>query len=82
MSPEQKNLTGAHRVFQTRFWHMDFSLFESLRSLLPKIFDDCIKYQIDIEHSYYKHLHNFKYIELNPIGLQGAIAPSGEIIKE
>ena len=41
-----------------------------------------VKYNIDVEHSYYKNLNKYKWITINPIGIEGVIAPTGAIINE
>lgn len=73
---------GIDRLFKLRLWHMDYSLLDLFQNTLSKIFDDCLEHNIDIEHSYYKHLHKYKCIELDYVGVCGNIAPNGEYIDE
>jgi hypothetical protein len=49
---------------------------------LYNVLDDMSKYGIDVEHSYYKNLNKYNCTTIDPIGLEGAIAPTGEIINE
>lgn len=82
MSEQQQNMAGAKKLFRLRLWHMDYNLLETFQNTLPLILNDCKRYHIDVEHAYYKHLHNYKVIELPRIGVTGHIAPSGEYIDE
>lgn len=82
LSKGTQEYTGANKLFRLRLWHMDYNLLDSFEKELPAIFDDCSEYNIDVEHSYWKHLHKYKTIELEKIGVKGIIAPSGEVIDE
>lgn len=82
MSKEKQEEAGVDRIFELRLWHMDSSLFDTFQLKLPIIFNDCVRYGIDVEHSYYKNLHMHKWVETKPIGLEGVIAPTGAIINE
>ena len=75
-------LHGFDKFFDLRLWHMDYKLLNDFEFELNKILDDCIKYKIEVEHSYYKNLHTYKIIELDKIGVCGNIAPSGRYIDE
>jgi hypothetical protein len=79
---EKQNLAGVDKLFRLRLWHMDYNLLKTFEETLPIIFDDCNNYGIDVEHSYYKHLHKHKIVEVSKIGVTGYIAPSGEFIDE
>ena len=79
---EQQKASGANKLLRLRLWHMDYKLLDTFEKSLPKIFGDCSNYHIDVEHSYWKHLHNYKVVELDKIGVEGIIAPSGEYINE
>jgi hypothetical protein len=57
-------------------------LLDTFQTELYNIIDDMSKYGIDVEHSYYKNLNKYNWTTIDPIGLQGAIAPTGEIINE
>lgn len=71
------------KLYRLRLWHMDYNLLEKFEQLLPEIFNDCSNLGVDIEHSYYRNLHDkFKIVELSKIGVSGVIAPSGEVIDE
>jgi hypothetical protein len=74
--------SGASKLYRLRLWHMDYNLLDTFEQSLPAIFDDCSTYSIDVEHSYWKHLHSYKVVELDKIGVTGIIAPSGEYINE
>jgi hypothetical protein len=82
MPKEHQETAGVDKIFELRLWHMDYSLLELFQSRLPKIFHDMMKYNIDVEHSYYKNLHMEKWTTINPIGLEGIIAPTGVVINE
>lgn len=82
MSKGTQDITGASKLFRLRLWHMDFNLLDTFANELRPIFEDCSTYNIDVEHSYWKHLHKYKVVELEKIGVKGIIAPSGEYIDE
>lgn len=82
MDDHIKKTIEVHKLYRLRLWHMDYSLLDIFQSELPQIFDDCGKFNIDVEHSYYKNLHKYKVVEVPKIGVQGHIAPSGEYIDE
>jgi hypothetical protein len=82
MPKDKQELAGVNRLFKLRLWHMDFNLLNTFNEELKNILHDCYVYNIDVEHSYYKHLHKYKTIELDKIGVYGNIAPSGEYIDE
>ena len=82
MTKTHQDLAGVDRIFELRLWHMDYNLLDTFISEMYNILDDMVKYNIDVEHSYYKNLSKYKWTTINPIGLQGVIAPTGEIINE
>jgi hypothetical protein len=82
MTKDKQERAGVDTIFELRLWHMDASLFDTFQSKLPIIFNDCLEHDIDVEHSYYKHLNKFKWAQVQPIGLEGVIAPTGAIINE
>lgn len=82
MHKKKQQNAGVDRIFELRLWHMDSSLFELFKSKLPTIYNNCVQYDIDVEHSYYKNLNMHKWVEVKPIGLEGVIAPTGAIINE
>lgn len=82
MPKREQQLSKAYKLFRLRLWHMDYSLLDTFIEELPNIFDDCSTYNIDVEHSYWKHLHKYKVVEVDKIGVTGTIAPSGEYINE
>ena len=73
---------GADRYYQTRLWHADYAMLDSLIETLNTIAKDCDTYSIDLEHSFYKSFHLQNVLELNKIGVNGNIAPSGMYIDE
>lgn len=79
--PTQDSI-GVQKLLRTRLWHMDFKLLDTYLELLPKIYNDCARYGIDIEHSHYKNLSQELLMELGVIGVEGNIAPTGEFIRE
>jgi hypothetical protein len=82
MSKEQQKISGANKLYRLRFWHMDYSCLNTFCLMMPTISEDCMKYGIDVEHSYYKHLHMRHVVEVDKIGVSGNIAPTGEYINE
>ena len=82
MSKEQQERVGINHMIALRLWHMDASLFDAFQSKLPIIFNDCIQNNIDIEHAYYRALSKYKWAICEPIGVEGVIAPTGEIVNE
>jgi len=82
MSEDQKCTSGVDRLYKLRSWHMDYSLLKTFREALPNILNNCMMYGIDVEHSYYKHLHLNKIVEVEKIGVCGNIAPNGAYIDE
>jgi hypothetical protein len=82
MPKSHQEAAGVDRIFELRLWHMDYNLLDTFQVELYNIIDDMSKYGIDVEHSYYKNLNKYNWKTINPIGLEGAIAPTGEIINE
>ena len=82
MDKAKQEEAGVDRIFELRLWHMDTSLFPTFHRELYNIFEDMKKYNIDVEHAYYKNLNKYKWTSVQPIGLQGALAPTGVIINE
>lgn len=82
MPPQSQKLAEIDKLLRVRLWHMDYNLLDTFINELPIILNDCVKYNIDVEHSYYKHLKKYKLVELKKIGVCGNIAPSGEYIDE
>lgn len=82
MTKEHQEYAGVNKIFELRLWHMDYNLLDTFNKEIYNVLDDMIKYQIDVEHSYYKNLNKYKWTTVEPIGLEGAIAPTGEIINE
>jgi len=81
--PKNKQIeSGVEKLYRLRFWHMDASCLETFHNKMKDIFNDCAKYNIDVEHSYYKNLHKEKVFEVDKIGVCGNIAPTGEYIDE
>jgi hypothetical protein len=79
MSPQEQERTGMRKFFETRIFHMDSSLLLSYQKEIGNMVNTCLSYNVNMEHSIY-HCLNGKYniIELDKIGLNGYIAPSGE----
>jgi hypothetical protein len=83
MDKAKQDLTGVSKLYKLRLWHMDSSLLDDFHMLIPAILYDCAKFHIDVEHSYYKNIHGkFKTVEVDKIGVEGNIAPSGEFVNE
>jgi len=74
--------TIVDKLYRLRLWHMDYSLLNDFRKELQNIFHDCQRYNIDVEHSYYKNLKIYNRVEVKKIGVCGNIAPNGEYIDE
>lgn len=82
MSKDRQELAGVDRIFELRLWHMDNNLLDIFKNEIYNILESMMKFGIDVEHAYYKHLSKYKWTTIEPIGLEGAIAPTGEIINE
>lgn len=82
MDDNIKKTVEVDRLYRLRLWHMDYNLLDTFQKELPNIFNECATHNIDVEHSYYKHLHKYKVVEVSKIGVTGYIAPSGEFIDE
>jgi len=82
MTDQKKYFSGVRRLYLLRFWHMDYNLLDIFQEKLPQILTECVTFDIDVEHSYYKNLHTYKTIELDKIGVCGNIAPSGAYVDE
>ncbi len=81
--PEPHQLAaGVDRIFELRLWHMDANLLDTFSKEIYNIFDEMSKYNIDVEHAYYKVLSKYKWTTVKPIGLEGVLAPTGVIINE
>ena len=81
--PKEKQISaGVDKLYRLRCWHMDYNLLDTFRNALSQIFTDCLENGIDVEHSYYKNLHMNKVVEVETIGVNGIIGPSGEKIDE
>ena len=65
MDKDTQDRVGVNRLFRLRLWHMDFNLLNAFHKELSNIFEDCSTHRIDIEHSYYKNLHDkYKIVEV------------------
>lgn len=78
MPQERREETGAYKAHSSRLVHWDYRLMDVYMDALPKMIEDSIKYGIDAEHAYWKHLHMHKMVELPKIGVEGWIAPLGK----
>lgn len=78
----QQAVSGVSKLYRLRLWHMDGSLINIFQREMNNIYQDCIQFNLDVEHSYYKHLHKYRVVEVEKIGVQGNIAPNGEWISE
>ena len=82
MSKERQEEVGIKNMIALRLWHMDSNLFDIFNKEVYNILELMIKYNIDVEHAYYKILSKYKIAICGPIGVSGVIAPTGEIINE
>lgn len=82
MDDNVKKTLELDRLYRLRLWHMDYNLLDTFHEELPYIFAECSNNNIDIEHAYYKYLHDYKVVEVPKIGVTGNIAPSGDFIDE
>ena len=82
MPKHHQELAEVDRIFELRLWHMDYNLLDIFKKEVYNILNDMVKYNIDVEHSYYKNLNKYKWTTINPIGIEGVIAPTGAIINE
>jgi len=82
MSKDKIDSSGASKLFKLRLWHMDYSLLDTFHQSLNKIYTDCEEHGIDIEHSYWKNLHNHPVVEVDKIGVKGLIGPNGAAVED
>jgi hypothetical protein len=82
MPSAQQINSGAHHLFKLRLWHMDYDLLDTFHKELPNIYDNCMKHGIDIEHSYWKCLNKYKFVEIDKIGVFGTIGPNGAYVED
>jgi len=82
MPKTHQESAGVDRIFELRLWHMDANLLDIFSKEIYNILDEMSKHNIDVEHAYYKVLNKHKWTTVEPIGLEGAIAPTGVIINE
>lgn len=82
MSADHQARAGVNRIFELRLWHMDANLLDTFSKEIYNVLDEMSRHNIDVEHAYYKVLSKYNWITIDPIGLEGAIAPTGEIINE
>ena len=82
MPSVQQINSGAHRLFKLRLWHMDYDLLGTFHKELPNIYDNCMKHGIDIEHSYWKCLNKYEFVEVEKIGVFGTIGPNGAYVED
>jgi hypothetical protein len=79
MPKEDQERTGMTRFYETRIFHMDSKLLPSYDIEIGNMIDVCLRYNVNMEHSMYHCLHGkYNIIELDKMGLNGYIAPSGE----
>lgn len=82
MPEDMQKFTGVEYVHNVRLWHMPFNFLPIFKNELVSILNDCIQYNIDAEHSYFKNLNKHGIKEVKIIGLSGNLAPTGECINE
>lgn len=70
--------TGCTDLLPTRLWSMCPSLINEFLSICPAIYNDCTKLGVDLEHAMFKHINKARLIEVNPVGVKGQVALSGE----
>lgn len=80
MSDEHQEATGMFQFYETRLYHFDASLLERYQPLLKDMFDIAMHYSVNCEHATFNVLteHKIKVIELERIGANGYISPTGE----
>lgn len=79
---EKQESADVDYLYKLRFWHMDYELIPLLSMEMKNILDTCMKHGVDIEHCFYKHLHDKNVHEEKMIGVEGYVAPTGEYINE
>jgi hypothetical protein len=70
------------KLLSIRLWHMDCNCLDIFYNKMNNIIEDCITYNIDVEHSYYKNLCDESIVQVNKIGVQGFCAPNGVYVNE
>lgn len=70
--------TNSKKFFETRLYHMDYSLLETYARELIGAVNNSIQLDVNVEHSIYKAFSKYKVVELKKIGVSGFISSSGE----
>lgn len=78
LSIEHQKYANASKFYETRLYHMDYSLLKTYQEEITNMIHESIKYGINVEHAAYKCLNKYKVVELEKIGVSGFISPSGE----
>jgi hypothetical protein len=78
MSPQKQEETNAKKFYETRLYHMDYSLLNTYRNEVVNMINDSIRFDINVEHAMYKFLSKYNVVEVDKIGVSGFISPSGE----
>lgn len=79
MSLDWQKRSGIDRFYETRLYHMDWSLLSAYRQAVDEMKQICFDKLVNIEHAIYHAIHGkYNVIELDKIGLNGYIAPDGE----
>ena len=82
MPIQNQEFADAKKFYETRLYHMDYSLLNTYVDNLVCMIDASLKYNINVEHSMYKCLNGQNVIELDKIGISGFVSPSGEYKNE
>ena len=70
--------TGMKKFYETRMYNLDSNLFDLYIKEVDNMINTCVQYNVNIEHAIYHNLNKYKVVELEKIGVNGYIAPSGE----
>lgn len=69
---------NARKFYETRLYHMDYSLLNTYKDELVNMVNDSVRFNINVEHAIYKSLSKYNVIEVDKIGVSGFVSPSGE----
>jgi hypothetical protein len=75
--PHQQE-ANATKFYETRLYHMDYSLLNTYKDEIVNMINDSVNFNINVEHAIYKSLSKYTVIEVDKIGVSGFVSPSGE----
>ena len=78
----RRGVTGADHLLSTRLWSMDRNLVSVYLGFIERVFNDCLSFGIDLEHSMWKHIPKDNLFELPRTFVEGELSACGETISD